>query len=238
MSACTATECVVETAPGMYLCKACVKELAGLLGEAEALLALAGHAVSKQGTNRNAGGSTAAVSSAPLNLDAVRWRDNLARALAVYGLDDASVDPVRRAWAAARSGNAGHTLADLDYKVWRLRRIVDLPVERRRLAACGVDGCHGSYLYTDGDKEATCSNRDCRATMDIRQYRVWQLSTARAKPLPLAKLCQALTAGGIRVNPNTAKSWVRRGQLDSAGVDGKGTALYTANQVIPLVGAP
>jgi hypothetical protein len=236
MTTCTNTQaCQQETAPGMYLCRDCVRCLSRLIGEAETLLTLAPHAIAKQGSNRSAGGSSSAVSSAPINLDAVTWRDALARVLTVNNLDDARQDPDRRAWGAARSGNAGYVLADLDDKVWRLRRIVDLPVERRRLAACGVDGCTGSYLYTDGATVATCSL--CKATMDIREYRVWQLSTATAKPLPLAKLCRALTAGGVRVNPSTARKWVQRGRLEPDSTDGKGRALYTANQVLPLVGA-
>jgi hypothetical protein len=123
-----------------------------------------------------------------MNLDAMTWRDAVARCLDVNGLADARQDPDRRAWDAARSGNAGYVIADLDYKVGRLTRIVDLPVERRRLAACGVEGCTGSYLYTDGASIATCTM--CRATMDIHTYRAWQLNQATGTPLPLARIPQ------------------------------------------------
>lgn len=237
MTACTnAQECQQETAPGMYLCRDCVRKLSGLIGEAETLLSLAPHVIAKQGCNRSAGGSSAAVSSAPMNLDAMTWRDAVARCLDVNGLADARRDPDRRAWDAAKSGNAGYVVADLTDKVWRLRRIIDLPVERRRLAACGVDGCTGSYLYVQGASVATC--QACKATMDIREYREWQLSQATGTPLPLAKLCRALTLGGLTVKPSTARSWVRRGQLQPDSVDGKGRALYTANQVLTLAAAP
>lgn len=237
MTACTNTQaCQQETAPGMYLCRDCVKRLSGLIGEAETLLTLAPDVIAKQGCNRSAGGSTAAVSSAPINLDALTWRDALQRVLTVNNLDDASQDPDRRAWDAARSGNAGYVVADLKDKVWRLRRIVDLPVERRRLAACGVEGCTGSYLYVQGASVATCTA--CKATMDIRTYREWQLTQATGTPLPLAKLCRALALGGLTVKPSTARSWVRRGQLVPDSVDGKGRALYTANQVLDLAAAP
>lgn len=236
MTTCTNSQsCQQETAPGMYLCRDCVKVLSRLIGEAETLLVLAGHAISKQGANQAAGGSTAAVSSAPMNLDAMTWRDAVARCLDTNGLADARRDPDRRAWDAARSGNAGYVIADLDYKVGRLTRIVDLPVERRRLAACGVEGCTGSYLYTDGASIATCTM--CRATMDIHTYRAWQLDQATGTPLPLAKLCRVLAKAGVGVNPNTAKSWARRGQLSPASTDSKGRALYTANQVLSLAGA-
>lgn len=236
MTVCTNTqECQRDTPPGLYLCTECVKALSTLIGEAETLLVLSGHAISKQGSNRAAGGSTAAVSSAPMNLDAMTWRDAVSRCLDVNGLADVRRDPIRRAWDVARSGYAGYVIADLRYKVDRLSRIVDLPVERRRLAACGVDGCTGSYLYVDGATVATCT--ECRATMDIRTYREWQLTQATGTPLPLAKLCRVLSRAGVGVNPSTARKWVERGKLAPDSVDGKGRALYTADQVLSLAGA-
>jgi hypothetical protein len=170
-----------------------------------------------------------------MNLDAMTWRDAVARCLDVNGLADARQDPDRRAWDAARSGNAGYVIADLDYKVGRLTRIVDLPVERRRLAACGVEGCTGSYLYTDGASIATCTM--CRATMDIHTYRAWQLNQATGTPLPLARLCRVLSKAGVRVNPATARKWVERGKLAPDSMDSKGRALYTADQVLNLASA-
>ncbi|WP_291280022.1 hypothetical protein [Galactobacter sp.] len=237
MTTCTNTQaCQQETAPGMYLCRDCVRCLSRLIGEAETLLTLAPDVIAKQGCNRSAGGSTAAVSSAPINLDALTWRDALARVLRVNHLDDQRQDPDRRAWQAARSGNAGYVIADLQDKVWRLRRLVDLPVERRRLAACGVEGCAGSYLYVQGATVATC--QACKATMDVREYREWQLTQATGTPLPLAKLCRVLAKAGVGVKPATARKWVQRGRLEPDSVDGKGRALYTANQVLNLAAVP
>lgn len=236
MTTCTATECEVECAPGMYLCRACVKELSGLIGQAETLLDLAGHAIMKLGCNRSAGGSSSAVSSAPLNLDAVHWRDALAKLMEVNGLDDTRRDPDRRAWDAAKSGNAGYVVADLDYKVGRLARIIDLPVERRRLGKCTVEHCPGYWWFSKGQIEGTCDT--CKSTMSVVDWVKYRIEhDAPDHPARLHKVYTALGALGVTiVNYNTMKSWARRQVIEPVGQDTHGHDLYTMNQILDRIG--
>lgn len=239
MTTCTRTDCGAQAPAQLYLCRAHIEQAAGLIGGVDMLLDEANSTIAKQGTSAGGGGgAAAAVSSAPVNLTAVARRDTLVCALAMAGVGDRRQDPARRAWTLARSGRAGAWVEVIEAEARSLSAIIDRPIEWRILGPCGVEACAtGRYRYQDGDTIAVCSNRKCRATMGIREYRAWQLSHARAVPLRLSELVKTLHHAGVPIRQATARQWVHRGHLTAVGQDRLGRDLYTADQLLDRLGA-
>lgn len=241
---CTRPDCDRPAPAGLYLCGGCVERLARILGRAVSLVLTARETVAKQGGNQGGAGS-GGVSAAPVNLEASE-RLGVFEALLARHRVDVPEGPVVRARRVARTSLSGPWLADLEHAEARLVEVVDRAPDWRVLGPCGMvrpDGtpCTGHYRYEHGQQVAVCSRWDCGATMDVAQYRGWQMRTASAElraasdvPGPLTSKVRALKARGVPLNEATVRSWVQRGHLTPHEVTATGRRVYTAAAILDI----
>lgn len=238
---CTHPACDAGTPNGIHLCPPHVDALARLVERAPSQIATARETVAKLGSNTSGARGDGAVSAAPINLDALARVDEYVALLRSQPLlTTTRGTPTQRAQAAALRSWSGPHLHNLTEAEAAMMRACDRPTDWLILGPCawehdGVE-CGGQYRYQPGQVLAECPR--CTSTMDVTEYRRWQLRHAhgtaghtRDTPAPLARIVEQLSKLGFPISHAAAQKWAQRGKLTPTTYDGEHPR-YTPNTVL------
>ncbi len=248
--------CQGQTAPGIYLCKLCIRRLEDVLTQIEDALEVADDTIAKQdrmGSGGVSGGSAEA--PAPINLDTMEkrrelWGEVVSYSRMVLEEDDSDdlheVPPLTYLRISmdliAHQPFAGELLDTLEGAAQKLWRAVDCRPDVIALGQCGAvhEGvpCPGvlraRVLHKDPDSgkrttEQFVRCRVCGATHDAVKIQQERITEAWDQYDTLASVVKALRYHGYKINLKSAQRWASEGEL--VGMYRNGVAVYSPGQV-------